>query len=62
LSVLGYPRPEPITNQANYPWVGNPVLDKTLHPFMVDGIEKALDVCVEYPVHFSAGQTNKQGV
>jgi len=56
-AILGHSGPEPLTDQAEYPGVSDSVLEESQQPFMVDGVEKAPDVCVEHPVHFLAGQT-----
>jgi hypothetical protein len=51
LSVLGDSRPQPFADQAEYPSVGNPVLEELYQPSVGDGIEKPLDVGIQHPVH-----------
>ena len=62
LSGLGDPCPEPLADQAEYPSIGDPVLEEFKQPFMVDGVEKALNVCIEHPVHSPFGEADIQGV
>jgi len=62
LTILGDSCPEPLADQAENPSVSNPVLEEVEQPFMVDGIEKGLNVCIEHPVHSSFGQAHIQGV
>ena len=45
------PRAEPFLDQPNDTGVRYPVLDKSQHPSVINGIEKSTDVHVEHPVH-----------
>jgi len=38
------------------------MLEKLLQPFMVDGVEKPTDVCIEHPVYLPLVQTYPQRV
>jgi len=62
LAVLGYSRPEPLLNQAQYPSVGDPVLEELLQPAVVDVVKEATDVSIEHPVHFPRSESHPQRV
>ena len=40
----------PLHQQTHHARVPDPVLEKLLHPSMIDGVEERSDVCVEHPV------------
>src|SRR5579863_2158383 len=48
---LGYSRPQPFLDQAQYPSVGDAMLDKLDQPFVRQIVEKATNVGIENPVH-----------
>jgi site-specific DNA recombinase len=49
---LGYSRPQPFTNQAEYSSVGDSVLDEFAQPFVRNGSEEVTNVGIQHPVHF----------
>jgi len=51
-TVFDYSRVEPFPDQSQNPRVGNPPPDHFHQMFFIDVVEKALQVHVEYPVHF----------
>jgi hypothetical protein len=51
LPFLGHPRPQPFLDQAQYPSVGDAVLDEFDQPFVRQIIEKSTNVGIENPVH-----------
>jgi hypothetical protein len=51
-AVLDYSCVEPFPDQSQDSRVGNPPLDHFHQVLFVDVVEKALQVHVEYPVHF----------
>ena len=51
LPFLRHPRPQPFLDQAQYPSVGDAVLDKLDQPFVRQIVEKATNVGIENPVH-----------
>ncbi len=50
-AVLRYPGSEPLSDQAEYAAVGDPVLNNLDHPSVIDRPEEVTNVCVEHPVH-----------
>jgi hypothetical protein len=53
---------QPFTDQSDHPPVANPVFHETDQPIMPDRIEKARDVGVQYPVHLSLADPDRQRV
>src|SRR4029077_3048839 len=51
LPFLRHSRHHPFLDQAQYPSVGNAVLDELDHPFVRQIIEKATNVGIENPAH-----------
>jgi hypothetical protein len=50
-SVFDHARFQPEANQTQYSLVGDPVLQKTHHPPVIDFIEERADVRIQNPVH-----------
>jgi hypothetical protein len=53
---------EPFADQAQDALISDPVLDKLLHPPVVDGVEEPTDVRVQHPVLRFATQSHHQGI
>jgi site-specific DNA recombinase len=62
LAVLEYARSEPLLNQAEYPSVGDPVLEELLQPFVVDVVKEPTDVSIEHPVHLLPHESHPERV
>ena len=60
--VVGDPGPEPFTDQADYPAIGDAMLDKLQQPFVLDGVEETTNVRVEHPAYLPLRQTHPQRV
>jgi hypothetical protein len=61
-SVLDNSRVEPFSDQSQNSRVGNPSPDHFHQVFFFDVVEKALQVHVEYPVHFLPSDANIERV
>src|SRR6185312_1351115 len=48
---LGYSRPLPFSDQAEYPSVGNAVLDELNRPLVAHVVKEPSNVRIEHPVH-----------
>ena len=62
VALVRYPGPEPFTEQAQYPAIGDPVLDELQQPLVIDGVEETTNVRVEHPVYLPLGQTYPQRI
>ena len=51
LTIFRYPGLHPFLDQAKYPVIHHAMLDKLQHPFVIQVIEEATNVCIEHPVH-----------
>ena len=60
--VLNHPRLEPFAYQRDDAPVRYAVFQKLQHPVVVDFIKERLDVCIQYPVHVLALDSNRQSV
>src|SRR5262245_40821566 len=62
LAVCGHPSPEPLLDQAEYPSVGDPVLEELHQPPVVDVIKESTDVGIEHPVHLLPHQSHPERI
>src|SRR4029077_2418977 len=62
LPILQHAGPQPFLDESHDAPVRNPVLNELHKPFVRKSIEKALDVQIEHPVHFSRQQSRVQRV
>src|SRR5713226_9199651 len=60
--ILQHARVEPLLDQPHDASVCDPVLDEFHKPFVREAIEKAFDVQIEHPVHFSRQQSRVQSI
>src|SRR5712692_3951906 len=61
-SLLHDPRLQPFLDEADDTSVSNAMLDKALHPLVIDLVEERSDVQVEHPVHFLARDPGVEGI
>src|ERR1700739_3113087 len=62
LAVFRYSRLQPFLDQTKYPSIGHPMLDELQGPFVIQVIEEAHHVRVEYPVHLLPLDSHRQSV
>src|SRR2546427_5113670 len=62
LPILQHAGSQPFLDEPHHAPVCNPVLNELHKPFVRNSIEKAFDVQVEHPVHFSRQQSRVQSV
>jgi hypothetical protein len=62
LAVLGYPCPQPFLDQAQYPLVGDAVVDEFDQPFVRQIVEKAPNVAIENPVYLLPHDPNPERI
>ena len=62
MSVFDNSNLEPLCNEAQDALVRDAVLEETDHPRVGHGIEKALDVRIEHPVHLLPEDPDVKGV
>src|SRR6266851_670531 len=60
--ILQHARVDPLLDQPHDASVCDPVLDEFHKPFVREAIEKAFDVQIEHPVHFSRQQSRVQSI
>src|SRR5260370_29900307 len=60
--ILHHAGPPPFLDESHYAPVCNPMLDELHKPFVGKPIEKAFDVQVEHPVHFSPQQSGVDSI
>jgi len=53
---------QPLLDVANDTPIRDAMLNELHQPLVVDGVEKSTNVRVEYPVHFTLGDTDCQGI
>jgi hypothetical protein len=62
LPILEHAGPQPFLDEPHDAPVCNPMLDELHQPFVGNPIEKAFDVQIEHPVHFSRQQSRGQRI
>src|SRR6266851_1146327 len=62
LPILQHAGPQPSLDEPHDAPVRNPVLDELHQPFVGNPIEKAFDVQIKHPVHFSRQQSGVQRI
>src|SRR6266699_1241880 len=62
LPILQHAGPQPFLDEPHDAPVCNPVLDELHKPFVGNPVEKAFDVQIKHPVHFSRQQSRVQRV
>src|SRR5450830_1791336 len=60
--VLHHPRFEPFTDQSQHSPIRNAVFQKLQHPVMIDFIKERRYVCIQYPVHVLALDSDRQRI
>ena len=60
--VLDHSRVQPFLDEPQDPLIRDPMLDEPAEPLVVDGIVKATDVRVEYPVHLPLLDPDRQRI
>jgi hypothetical protein len=60
--LLPFPCLQPLADKAVYTTITDAVLNETYQPLVTDRIEEFLDVSVYCPVHFRAGNPDRQSV
>ncbi len=62
LALFADPGPQPLADQAKNPWIADPMLQKLDQPRMIDVVEEAFEVGIQYPIHPFAGQSHTQRI
>src|SRR5690606_35535121 len=62
LTRFADPGPQPLADQPKNPWIADAMLQKLDQPRMVDVVEEAFDVGIQYPIHPFAGQSHTQRI